>query len=218
VLDEAQELAPLELTLIGRSLAPGGTLVVAGDADQQLDPAACFSSWDETMRGLGHAPHEQIVLEVGYRCPPEVVSLARAIREPGGLGRADVVQFTSECHLGAWLIDELSELCRRDKNVSVAVICRTQLGARRMAHVLVHALPSRLVYDGRFLFRAGINVTSVEQVKGLEFDYVVVPDASEASYPDAPEPRRALYVAVTRARCQVLLACVGERTKLIAQA
>jgi DNA helicase IV len=216
VLDEAQELAPLELTLIGRSLAPGGTLVVAGDADQQLDPAASFSSWDETMRGLGHVDHERIVLEVGYRCPPDVVSLARAIREPGGTGRAEVAAFTSECHLGVWLIGELSDLCRRDKNASVAVICRTQVGARRMAHVLVHALPSRLVYDGRFLFRAGINVTSVEQVKGLEFDYVVVPDASSAAYPDLGEPRRALYVAVTRARCQVLLACVGERTKMIA--
>jgi DNA helicase IV len=215
VLDEAQELAPLELSLIGRSLAPGATLVVAGDADQQLDPAAGFSSWDETMRELGASDHERIVLEVGYRCPPDVVTLARAIREPDGVGLANVARFPSECHLGVFVIDELAALLESDRRASVAVLCRTQPTARRFARMLAYALPSRLVYDGKFLFRSGINVTSVEQVKGLEFDYVVVPDASAAAYPAAPEPRRALYVAVTRARQQVLLACVGEVTPMI---
>src|SRR6185295_12205170 len=52
VLDEAQELAPLELALVGRSVAKGGTLVVAGDAEQQVDPSACFQGWEATMREL----------------------------------------------------------------------------------------------------------------------------------------------------------------------
>ena len=42
VIDEAQELAPLELKLLGRCVAAGGTLVVAGDAGQQVDATACF--------------------------------------------------------------------------------------------------------------------------------------------------------------------------------
>jgi superfamily I DNA/RNA helicase len=53
LIDEAQELAPLELALIGRSLAPGGSLIVAGDADQQTDPTVCFSSWEQSMAELG---------------------------------------------------------------------------------------------------------------------------------------------------------------------
>jgi DNA helicase IV len=42
-------------------------------------------------------------------------------------------------------------------------------------------------------------VTEVAHVKGLEFDYVIVPDADAKSYPDTPESRRLLHVAATRA-------------------
>jgi DNA helicase-2/ATP-dependent DNA helicase PcrA len=59
-------------------------------------------------------------------------------------------------------------------------------------------------------------VTCVADVKGLEFDYVVVPDASAARYPDTPESRRALYVAVTRAIHQVWLTSVGSWSPILA--
>ena len=58
-------------------------------------------------------------------------------------------------------------------------------------------------------------VTSVDQVKGLEFDVVIVPDVSAAAYPDTPAARRALYVAVTRARRTVSLARIGEASPIL---
>ena len=39
----------------------------------------------------------------------------------------------------------------------------------------------------------------VEQVKGLEFDYVVLVEASATSYPDTAQSRRRLHVGATRA-------------------
>ncbi|HVZ36314.1 MAG TPA: AAA family ATPase, partial [Polyangiaceae bacterium] len=74
VLDEAQEFAPLELALIGRSSSTSGSLIVAGDADQQTDPNACFTSWEESMRELGRPSYERAVLPVSYRCPASVVA------------------------------------------------------------------------------------------------------------------------------------------------
>ena len=71
VLDEAQEFAPLELELIGSALARGGTLIVAGDEGQQVDPTACFNGWPATMRELRADSHERVHLEVSYRCPPK---------------------------------------------------------------------------------------------------------------------------------------------------
>jgi superfamily I DNA/RNA helicase len=44
---------------------------------------------------------------------------------------------------------------------------------------------------------------------------VLVPDASPGTYPDTPEARRALYVAVTRTRQQLLLAAVAGQTPLL---
>lgn len=225
VLDEAQELSPLELALIGRSVAPGGTLVVAGDADQQTDPAAFFGGWEQTMATLGVADYERVTLSVNYRCPPKVVAVAKRLIESSALTAKEVpgtavpeaawLDFVNEAGLASWLIAELRELRRRDRRGSVAVICRLPATAQRLTRLLRHAFDARLVLDGAFALEAGINVTTVDQVKGLEFDYVFVPDASALNYPDQPSSRRALYVAVTRSRHELALGSVTARTALL---
>jgi hypothetical protein len=110
LLDEAQELAPLELELVGRALRPERALIVAGDADQQMDPTAFFQGWDGVMAELGRPQHARAALEVSYRCPPEVVRLARTLLEPGGLARAPALGLPSEAALIAWLAGEADAL------------------------------------------------------------------------------------------------------------
>jgi len=218
VVDEAQELAPLELALLGRCVAPGGAVVVAGDADQQVDPAVLFAGWDETLRELGAPEAARARLLVSYRCPPAVTALARGLRE-GAAGPAtapsapEVVgpaRFPSELHVARWLADALPALRAEDPGTSVAVVCRTEPYARRLARVLGFATGARLALGGRFSFGPGVQVTTVDEVKGLEFDHVVLPDASAATYPATGPARRALYVAVTRARHQLVLGSPGE--------
>jgi DNA helicase II / ATP-dependent DNA helicase PcrA len=225
VLDEAQEFAPIELTLVGRSLAPGGTLIVAGDADQQTDPAAFFGGWEHTMAALGVTDYERVTLGVNYRCPPKVVRVAKrlvsssALSPPAARVAADreapFLEFLNEAQLGLWLVGELREIQRHDRRASAAVICRTPATAKRITRLLRHALDARLVLDGAFAYESGVNVTTVDHVKGLEFDYVVVPDASKTNYPNQPSARRALYVAVTRSRHELALGSVTERTPLL---
>ena len=85
-----------------------------------------------------------------------------------------------------------------DPRASIAVVARTPESARRVASWLRRGVDVRLALEGDFHFGPGIQVTAVREVKGLEFDHVVIPDASTAAYPDGGEGRRALYVAVTR--------------------
>jgi DNA helicase IV len=226
LLDEAQELAPLELVLIGRSLRPGGSLIVAGDMDQQTDPTTTFSGWAEAMRDLGATDYESVRLDIGYRCPPGVAALARAVlgeaepaRREVTAPRTDVeptcVAYDDERALVAELGADIRLLHRHDRHASLSVLCRSPHTARRFAARLQAEVPTRLVFDGHFLPRGPAQVTTVDEVKGLEFDFVVVPDATLADYPDTPAARRALYVAITRARHQVLLAHVGPPTPLV---
>lgn len=223
VLDEAQELAPLELRLVGRAVAPGGSLVVAGDAAQQVDPTTRFIDWKQTMHELGSADHDVTTLEVSYRSPPEVTALARSL-----IGRGDTTpgtdasrviarRFDNELHRASALHDALRALRDRDRAATVAIICRAPDGARRLTRVLSLALDEvRLALHGDFDFAPGaINVTSVDEVKGLEFDLVVIPDASAVAYPDTPDARRALYVAVTRTVRQLVLTTVGTFSPLL---
>ncbi len=57
--------------------------------------------------------------------------------------------------------------------------------------------------EGRFPKRGPVLAT-VDQVRGLEFDFVVLPDVGD--YDDTPPSRRALYVAMTRTRHQLVTA------------
>jgi DNA helicase-2/ATP-dependent DNA helicase PcrA len=216
-VDEAQELAPLELALIGRSVAPGGTLIVAGDADQQTGETSTFRGWDNVMRELGATDHAATTLDIGYRCPPNVVALARAVRD--GTGPADVRNdvFDDERALADVIGRAAASVLRRDRRASMAVICRRPLTARRLAVMLRTAVPARLVFDGRFLPRGPVQVSIVDEVKGLEFDYVVVADASAREWPDDAASRRAMYVAITRARHQVVFACTGAPTPIVSR-
>jgi hypothetical protein len=223
VVDEAQELAPLELALVGRSVAPGGTLVVAGDADQQLDPAAGFGGWEATMAELGAPGCARVNLEVSYRCPGEVTAFARTLRvgraswsaPPGGPGLVGYSRLESDLHVARWLVAALSTLREHDPGASVAVVCRTAELAVRLARAVGFGVDARLALDGRFQFGPGVQVTAVDEVKGLEFDQVIVPDATDAAYPDRPSARRALYVAATRPRHQLVLAGAGPASPLL---
>lgn len=218
VVDEAQEFSPLELKLIGRCLAPGGTWIVAGDAEQQIDEGAHFRSWEQSMEDLGVRDYERVTLEIGYRCPPEVTAFARSLRHEGrarASSNVDVTSFPSLFHLCTWLVEELRKLREKDRTASIVVVCRTPFFAARLHRTLAPALPCRHALDGIAASKPGISITSVEQVKGLEFDYVIVPDASDALYPATPRARKELYVEVTRARWELRLACVGAPTKLV---
>lgn len=212
VVDEAQELSPFELALIGRSLAPKGTLIVAGDQEQQIDEDAGFRGWENTMRELGAGPYDTALLEVSYRCPPAVTAFARELRA-GRPGHYPCERLPSDVHLVSWLVDALQELIPADRTSSAAVICRSREGAVQLARALRHGVDARLALDGAFSFRPGIEVTCVEEVKGLEFDHVIVPDAG--LYVETAESRRALYVAATRASHELVVASGGRPTPLV---
>ncbi len=73
----------------------------------------------------------------------------------------------------------------------------------------------RLVQVHDFSFAPGIDVTDVAQVKGLEFDYVIMIEVTAASYPDAIEVRHLLHIGATRAAHQLWLISVGEPSSLL---
>ena len=73
----------------------------------------------------------------------------------------------------------------------------------------------RLVLAQDFTFTPGIEVTEIEQVKGLEFDYVVLVEVSASNFPDQPSSRRLLHVAVTRAVHQLWLTSVATPSPLL---
>ena len=73
----------------------------------------------------------------------------------------------------------------------------------------------RRVIDQEFAFEAGVDVTEVTEVKGLEFDYVILVGASARFYPDDAHARRLLHVGATRASHQLWLTAVGTPSPIL---
>lgn len=209
-VDEAQELAPFELELLGRSHR--GALIVAGDAGQQVDPTACFRGWDFTVEDLGLQRPHRAELKIGYRCPPEISAFADAVAAGGkgqGTEAVRLVPHAHESHLVAWIVEEIAALRRNDPAITVGVVVRD---AARMARLLDRGLS---VVGAEELLPGSTHVVSVLAAKGLEFDTVILADADARSFPDTDESRRALYVATTRATHQLVLTWSGAHSPLI---
>ena len=84
---------------------------------------------------------------------------------------------------------------------------------RGLAHSDLPGL--RLISNYDFTFGPGIEVTDIEQVKGLEFDYVIMVDVTDENFPDLPGARRRLHVGATRAIHQLWLTSVGTPSSLV---
>lgn len=221
VVDEAQELALLELRLLRRLLSAGGTLVVAGDEEQRTDVGAGFRSFDVTLSELGAPNAKRVHLETSYRCPPELTDVVRTLRAEPSLvvprrARTIVARgFPNELHLVMDLAASIRRIREHDIHATVAIVARTAATARRIAGPLAAALSVELALEGQFDFRRGLHVTTVSDVRGLEFDYVLLPDVDAAAYPSDDEARRALYLALTRTSAAASIAWVGPASPMI---
>lgn len=225
VLDEAQELAPVELCVLGRTIDPdGGSVTVAGDAAQRIDRTGYFDSWEAVMAALG-ARAAPAYLETSYRCPRTIIEFAiavlgpeapetmpRAVREGAKVLRTVL---PTVGHAAAALTHALRALRAREPQAGVAIVANDAKAARALHEVLARALSVRLVLDGDFAFGPGVEVTEIAQIKGLEFDYVVVPDVDARTYPDTPEHRRRLHVAATRAAHRLWIISPGAPSPIL---
>ena len=227
VLDEAQEYSAMELKAVSMALGRNKSLTVAGDDVQQMDPTSPFQGWQRTLSQFGVQEEEALAhrLRISYRSPRPIMELGLAVlgalapKEPPVCTREGApVTYMATGSLGesvARMADVLLALYRREPQATVAVVCQSPETAQIVAARLAGIPQVRWVRDGEFGFRAGVEVTDVYQVKGLEFDYVVLPDVSGEAYPDTPLARRQLHVAVTRAVHQLWVLSSGEISKLL---
>ena len=227
VIDEVQDFAPLEVRVLLDSMQRDSSITLAGDTQQHLMEHSGFTSWTSFFRELGLDGAEIETLKVSYRSSLQVMQFAASLL--GELQEEEEVvttrsgppvelfRLTDRGACVAFLSDVLRDLMTAEPMASVAVLTPNPVASDVYFEGLSRAdLPRlRRIRDGEFPFKAGIEVTEVSQVKGLEFDYVVVLDVDSTNYPDTPGARRALHVAATRAVHQLWMMSVGTPSPLV---
>ena len=205
VVDEAQDLSPMECRAIGRRCSTGSATVL-GDIAQGTTPWAA-TSWPVLLGHLGKPDAPVTELDVGYRVPRQILdyasrllpSIAPELRPASSL-RQDAGSLSVESVPSGEYGGRLASVCARALQLpgSVAVICAdAQAGAvaaaLRAARLDFGVLGGEPVAD-----QARLMVVPVTLAKGLEFDHVVLGEPGRIATGEAYGLRR-LYVALTRA-------------------
>ena len=227
VIDEAQDLAPIEVRVLLDCVSEGQSVTIAGDRAQKMIFDNGFTDWPELLRDAG-LPHVAIQpLKISYRSTRQVMELSRHVLGPLHNPSESLIaregapvgfyNFGDTGEAVAFLAEALRSLMQREPTASVALITRYPQQADVYHDALRIAEVPKLRRVGRqdFSFTPGIDVTDVRQVKGLEFDYVVILDPTAQNYPEVIESRHLMHIAATRAAHQLWLVCSGPVSKLI---
>jgi len=202
VVDEAQELSPMQWRLIARRV-PVRSMTVVGDV-AQTGSAAGATAWGDALDAVADGRWRLEELSVNYRTPTEVMDVATAMLEAHGVP----VKPPRSAREATWppVAVELAGL-GRDQVTAAAVAAvladDEALGGGRMAVVVPRTgyeyLAAAVVEAfGPDLDLAGrVDVLSVDEVKGLEFDGVTVVDP-RAVVEGSGRGVNDLYVALTR--------------------
>ena len=206
VIDEVQDLTPMQLKMATRR-SLSGAMTIVGDLAQATGPLAP-NEWDDVLAHLpDRKPARVIGLSVGYRIPGQIMELANkvmavatpSLRAPDSVRVGDVsptiVRAPSTELLGKTVAHEVLALAGAIPGASLGVVAPDQ-----MIDDLSVALTEAGVDHGtatRTGLDAGVTLVPVSVVKGLELDGVVVVEPS-VIVDSIEHGMRALYVALTR--------------------
>jgi DNA helicase-2/ATP-dependent DNA helicase PcrA len=222
-----QDFSLLELRVIRDCLTESPSMTLAGDTQQQTTENAGVSSWTELLRGLDLPEPEVRTLRVAYRSTREIVEFSRRVLgplaedEPPDVLRSgppvEVFPFTDAGACVAFLADALRRLAEEEPLASVAVLTPNPELSALYADGLDQSEVPRLrrVETGRFAFAPGVEVTQIEQAKGLEFDYVILVEVSERFFRETPSSRRLLHVGASRAVHQLWITTTATPSRLV---
>ncbi|MFJ2265873.1 HelD family protein [Streptomyces sp. NPDC087849] len=208
VLDEAQDLSPMQYRAVGRRCTTGSATVL-GDLAQGTTPWST-ESWSQALHHLGKSDAVVEELTAGFRVPREVIAYAsrllpvispglaavESVREsPGSL---EVRGVAGPADLDAAVLEACEESLTREGSIGLIA-----------ADARIPALADALTAAGHTYLSPGEETTAESRLtlvpaslaKGLEYDYVVLdePAAVVDGEPDERTGLRRLYVALTRA-------------------
>jgi DNA helicase-2/ATP-dependent DNA helicase PcrA len=225
-IDEAQDYSPLQFAYLMR-LFPRSKMTVLGDINQaifahsaQAVDFGAFANW------FDEEETETIRLTRSYRSTREIVEFTKGMIPDGEaivpFNRSGKKPTVTLLGRGADLADLIAERIERlaeDGHRTIAVICKTDRESqeiyRQLAARIIGELRLQRISKSTASFSKGVMVIPSYLAKGVEFDAVIIPDASADNYCRESE-RRLFYTCCTRAMHELHLFSPGELSPFVA--
>ncbi|WP_339228558.1 RNA polymerase recycling motor HelD [Oceanobacillus sp. FSL K6-2867] len=213
IIDEAQDYSSFQFAYI-KHLFPYTRMTLLGDINQAI---YTHVTKDNPLIPAEHTEsHERITLTKSYRSTKQIVDFTtyfapgdeqiEPFNREGGKPELIKVQVDKD-----WVTSLLMSVEEQLENghETVALICKTLEESKRIYQLLQDKLSVHLVNEETYSFEKGVLVLPVYLAKGIEFDAVIIPDASADKYPSESE-KSLFYTACTRAMHALTMISIQE--------
>jgi DNA helicase IV len=198
-VDEAQDLSPMELAMVSRRLDASATLSLAGDLAQQTG-TQYYESWDGVLQLLEQEfEYSKKELTRSYRVPSDILIYSKQF-----LDQSRINVSPSEPFLERENSLEFSEIDDPKMRVMDVIARATEHLKNKESVLILTPKSTRAIYSS-YSFpdngNAHVRVMDPTEVKGLEFDAVLIvdPDQILSDYPwGKSRLARLFYVLATR--------------------
>ncbi|MFD7963593.1 HelD family protein [Streptomyces zaomyceticus] len=205
VLDEAQDLSPMQYRAVGRRCTTGSATIL-GDLAQGTTPWAT-TSWAEALGHLGKPEAVVEELTAGFRVPREVIAYASRLLPHMSPGLAAVesvrenpgsLEIRHTDTLDGDVVAACAEALAHEGSIGLIA---ADARIAPLAEALTAAGLAYLSPGEETTAESRLTLVPASLAKGLEYDYVVLdePAAVVDGEPDERTGLRRLYVALTRA-------------------
>lgn len=224
LVDEAQDYSPFQFEFLKR-LFPFARMTVLGDFNQAIF-AHASEIIDFNMLSSLYGPDETEVITMtrSYRSTKPIIEFTRKLVPNGERimpferdGALPVLtQLSDRAALHRAITTKVAAL-RQDGYNSIAIICKTAEESKHAFEALSDIEDVKLIKYGSPEYEQGVVIIPSYLSKGIEFEAVIIYDASEHIYGDE-SLRRVCYTACTRAMHYLQLYSVGEPSPLLRNA
>lgn len=216
LIDEMQDYTPLQYAVLGKLFSCRKTIL--GDASQSVNPYSASTAAQIQTALRASTP---VKLTRSYRSSWEIMQFALGISPNAELEPIErhgeppaVIRSNNQNEALAHIADEI-ERFEASSHRSLAIIAKTQRQAGKLHKRLVDKGRKAVLLDaGSVGFSTGVIVCTAHFAKGLEFDQVIVPDASAENYHTEMD-RNLLYIACTRAMHRLSIVFTGDPSRFL---
>lgn len=215
VIDEAQDYYPMHYEVFKR-IFNKASFTMLGDINQTIEKNTGISLYDDVINILNKKRSLKLFLTKSYRSSYEINEFTQrilgSVQNSSSFERHEAEPQIVSADSSASLTQQITQAIEKylaQGYESIGVVCKSQQDATKIYHQLIKYTKVNLVTTNDTTFNKGVSILSVYMAKGLEFDAVLVYQASAENY-SSEFDRKLLYVACTRALHRLSLYYTGE--------
>jgi DNA helicase II / ATP-dependent DNA helicase PcrA len=226
VIDEAQDFSLFQLFIL--KYITTSSFTILGDLCQGIHSYRGIKNWKDVTESIFHDDCSYLTLKQSYRTTIEIMNAANQVLKylkdvnlPEAVpvirhgDEVEICEITSINEIAIKIKENIN--LKKDLNYkSAAIICKTFDECKIFQNLLQNLNMSVNILTGNEKsYTGGIVIVPSYLVKGLEFDMVIIANASSSTFAVDELDIKLLYVAMTRALHKLFIYSLGKSAEML---